>query len=80
MLKRVLIANRGEVALRILRACRELDIETVAVYSQADAEALHVQFATQAVCIGPASASESYLNQDALFELMLDVFYTEVND
>ena len=69
MLKRVLIANRGEVALRILRACRELDIETVAVYSQADAEALHVQLATQAVCIGPASASESYLNQDALLSV-----------
>ena len=68
MLKRVLIANRGEIALRVLRACRELGIETVAAYSQADAEALHVQLATQAVCIGPARASESYLNQDALLE------------
>ena len=66
MLKRVLIANRGEIALRILRACREMGIETVAVYSQADAEALHVQLATRAVCIGPAPASESYLNQNAL--------------
>ena len=66
MLKRVLIANRGEIALRILRACRELDIETVAVYSQADAEALHVQLAGQAVCIGPARAADSYLNQDTL--------------
>ena len=56
MLKRVLIANRGEIALRILRACREMGIETVAVYSQADAEALHVQLATRAVCIGPAPA------------------------
>ncbi len=53
MLKRVLIANRGEIALRVLRACREMGIDTVAVYSQADAEALHVQLATQAVCIGP---------------------------
>ena len=66
MLKRVLIANRGEIALRILRACRELGIETVAVYSQADAEALHVQMAGQAVCIGPPRAAESYLNQSAL--------------
>ena len=66
MLKRVLIANRGEIALRILRGCRELDIETVAVYSQADAEALHVQLAGQAVCIGPARAADSYLNQEAL--------------
>ena len=66
MLKRVLIANRGEIALRILRACREMGIDTVAVYSQADAEALHVQLATQAVCIGPARAADSYLNQSAL--------------
>ena len=66
MLKRVLIANRGEIALRALRACRELGIETVAAYSEADAEALHVQLATQSVCIGPAKAAGSYLNQAAL--------------
>ena len=66
MLKRVLIANRGEIALRILRACRELGIETVAAYSQADADALHVQLATQSVCIGPAKAADSYLNPAAL--------------
>ena len=71
MLKRVLIANRGEIALRVLRACRELGLETVAVYSQADAEALHVQLATQSVCIGPAKASESYLNQTALLTAAL---------
>ena len=66
MLRRVLIANRGEIALRILRACRELGIETVAVYSQADEEALPVQLATRSLCIGPAKAADSYLNQDAL--------------
>lgn len=66
MLKRVLIANRGEIALRILRASREMGIETVAVYSKADEPALHVQLATQAVCIGPAQPAESYLNQNAL--------------
>ena len=66
MLKRVLIANRGEIALRVLRACREMDIETVAIYSEADREALHVQLATQSVCIGPARAADSYLRQEAL--------------
>lgn len=66
MFKRILIANRGEIALRILRACREMEIETVAVYSSADADALHVQLATQAVCIGPARSGDSYLNQNAL--------------
>ena len=61
-----MIANRGEIALRVLRACREMEIETVAAYSEADAEALHVQLATEAVCIGPARAADSYLNQNAL--------------
>ena len=59
MFKRILIANRGEIAVRIIRACRELGIETVAVYSTADASALHVQLATKAVCIGPAKAAGS---------------------
>ena len=66
MFKRILIANRGEIALRILRACRELDIEPVVVYSAADAEALHVQLAEQAYCIGPARAADSYLNMNAI--------------
>jgi acetyl-CoA carboxylase biotin carboxylase subunit len=62
----MLIANRGEIALRIIRACRELDIESVAVYSTADAESLHVRFADDAVCIGPPPSSESYLNTRAI--------------
>ena len=62
MFKKVLIANRGEIALRVIRACRELEIETVAVYSDADRESLHVRFADDDVCIGPAPARESYLN------------------
>ena len=66
MLKRVLIANRGEIAVRIIRACTELGIETVAVYSTADADALHVQLATESVCIGPPRAADSYLNKKAI--------------
>ena len=66
MLKRVLIANRGEIALRIIRACRELDVETVSVYSQADEGSLPAQLATTSLCIGPARAADSYLNQDAI--------------
>ncbi|AVX04508.1 propionyl-CoA carboxylase [Maritalea myrionectae] len=62
MFKKVLIANRGEIALRILRACKELGISTVAVHSTADADAMHVRLADESVCIGPASATHSYLN------------------
>ncbi len=62
MFRKILIANRGEIALRILSACRELNVRTVAVYSEADRHALHVRFADEAICIGPPRSSESYLN------------------
>ena len=62
MFKKILIANRGEIALRIIRTCREMGIKTVAIYSTADRESLHVRFADEAVCIGPPASSESYLN------------------
>jgi len=66
MFEKILIANRGEIALRIIRTCKEMGIKTVAVYSTADQDALHVRFADEAVCIGPPSSSESYLNVPAI--------------
>ncbi len=66
MFSKILIANRGEIAVRIIRACKEMGIRTVAVYSEADANAMHVQFADEAVCIGPAASSASYLNIAAI--------------
>ena len=68
MFKRILIANRGEIAVRVIRACQELDIETVAIYSEADANALHVQLADISVNVGPADATESYLNKTAILK------------
>lgn len=66
MFSKILIANRGEIAVRIIRACREMEIQTVAVYSEADRDALHVQLADQAVCIGKSRASDSYLNMERI--------------
>src|SRR5690606_17607754 len=62
MFKKILIANRGEIALRIIRTCREMGIKSVAVYSTADRDSLHVRFADEAVCIGPPPSKDSYLN------------------
>src|SRR6187200_2868666 len=66
MFKKVLIANRGEIALRVIRACREMGLRSVAVHSSADADALHVKFADEAVCIGPPPSRQSYLNIPAI--------------
>ena len=68
MLKKILIANRGEIAVRIIRACREMGIRTVAIYSEADKEALHTKLADESICIGPAPSNKSYLNMKAILE------------
>ena len=70
MLTKLLIANRGEIALRILRACKELDIPTVAVYSEADRDLMHVKMADESICIGPANSNESYMNIPAIISAM----------
>ena len=70
MLKKILIANRGEIALRVLRACKELDIKTVAVHSEIDRELKHVRLADESVCIGPNPSVASYLNIPAIISAM----------
>ena len=71
MIEKILIANRGEIAVRIIRACREMGILTVAVYSEADKEALHTQLADEAVCIGPAPSAQSYLSMENILSATL---------
>ena len=66
MKNKILIANRGEIAVRIIRACKELGIETVAIYSEADQTSLHVKLADEAICIGQASSKDSYLNMNSI--------------
>ena len=66
MIKKILIANRGEIALRVLRACREMGIQTVAIHSTADTDAMHVRLADESVCIGPPPVQKSYLNVPAV--------------
>src|SRR5690606_1816761 len=68
MFRKILVANRGEIAVRIIRACRELNIPTVAVYSEADRDALHVELADEAFCVGPPPPTQSYLNIAAIVE------------
>ena len=71
MFSKILIANRGEIAVRIIRACNEMGIRTVAVYSQADAQSLHVNLADESYCIGPALLKDSYLNMTAIIDVAI---------
>ena len=68
-MKKILVANRGEIALRVMRTAKEMGIKTVAVFSEADRHALHVQYADEAVCIGPAPSNQSYLKADTIIEV-----------
>ena len=73
MFQKILIANRGEIAVRIIRACREMGIQTVAVYSEADKEALHTMLADESICIGPAPSTESYLDMERILSACVAV-------
>lgn len=80
MFNKILIANRGEIALRIIRTCKEMGIPTVAVYSEADRDSLHVKFADEAVCIGPAASRDSYLKIPSILaaaEITMPMPYTQ---
>src|SRR5512138_114948 len=72
MFKKVMIANRGEIAVRLIRACREMEIPTVAIYSEADRKALHVRYATEAYCVGPAPSAQSYLAMEKIIQVARD--------
>ena len=69
MFRNILVANRGEIAVRVIRACKELGVRTVAVYSEADADSMHVQLADEAICIGPGPSSGSYLKAEAIMSV-----------
>ena len=71
MFKKILIANRGEIAIRVIRACREMKIATVAIYSEADSESLHVRMADESVCVGSAPSKDSYLNMPNIISAAL---------